>query len=359
MSRIYNFSAGPAVLPEDVLRKASDELIEFGSSGMSVMEMSHRSSAFQGIIDEAEDDLRELMGIPEDYHVLFLQGGASLQFAMIPMNLMTINKTCDFIHTGAWTEKAIKEARLIGDAKMIASSEDTLFSYIPELSGIDFNADADYLHICHNNTIYGTKFCDIPSNSRIPLIADMSSSMLSEEMNIENYDLIFAGAQKNIGPAGVTIVILNKKLVNRIPKGLPTMLDYRTHIDSASLFNTPPTYSIYMAGLVFKWLRNMGGIKKMEEVNLEKSGLLYNFIDNSDLFKGHAETAYRSLMNVTFSTGSKDLDKKFVEEAAKEGLSTLNGHKSVGGMRASIYNAMPLEGVKKLVKFMETFELAN
>ncbi len=359
MSRVYNFSAGPAVLPEEVLKKASEELFEYRDSGMSVMEMSHRSSHFQDIIDRAEEDLRFLMGIPDNYHVLFLQGGASLQFSMIPMNFMTINRTCDIIHTGTWTDKAMKELEKLGSFRKVASSEDTVFSYIPEISGIDFNDDADYIHICHNNTIYGTKYVEIPSNIKVPLVADMSSSILSEKIKVTDYDIIFAGAQKNIGPAGVTIVILKNSLVDRIPDGIPTMLDYRTHIENGSLFNTPSTYSIYMAGLVFQWLRDLGGVEAMEKLNRDKAELLYSCIDNSALFKGHAVKKYRSIMNVTFSTGSADLDKKFVSEATQNGLSSLNGHKSVGGMRASIYNAMPIEGVRKLVKFMNEFESHN
>ncbi len=356
---IYNFSPGPGTLPSEVLKKASEEMVDFKESGMSVMEMSHRSSYFQEIRDEAEELLRELLEIPQDYEVLFLQGGASLQFAMIPMNLMTVNKKCDFIHTGAWTGKAIKEAESMGSVSMVASSEDASFSYIPPIDEIKFNEDADYLQICHNNTIYGTKYIDLPSNEKVPLIADMSSSILSERIDVSNFDLIFAGAQKNIGPAGLTVVIIKKELLKRIPRGIPTMLDYRTHVEHRSLFNTPPTYSIYMAGLVLKWLKKMGGISAMEELNLKKANLIYDLMDNSWLFNGLALRAYRSTMNVTFTTGSENMDKKFIAQAAKEGLMTLNGHKSIGGMRASIYNAMPLQGVEKLVEFMKKFEREN
>ncbi len=356
---VYNFSAGPGVLPKEVLNKAAQELVDFEQTGMSVMEMSHRSSHFQEIIDETESLLRELLEIPESYHVLFLQGGASLQFAMIPMNLMTVNKTCDFIHTGTWTGKAMKEAANMGSVNVVASSEDAAFSYIPLIEEINFNEDADYIHICHNNTIYGTKYIDLPSNDRVPLVADMSSSILSEKIDISNFDLIFAGAQKNIGPAGLTIVIIKSELLKRIPNGVPTMLDYRTHVESGSLFNTPPTYSIYMAGLVLKWIKEMGGVAAMEEYNAQKAKLIYDLIDNSWLFNGLAMRAYRSTMNVTFSTGSQSLDRKFLARATEEGLIALNGHKSLGGMRASIYNAMPLEGVEKLVELMKKFEREN
>ena len=357
MSRVYNFSAGPAVLPEEVLIQASKEMLEFGSSGMSVMEMSHRSAVYENIINEAESLLRELMNIPENYDVLFLQGGASLQFTMIPMNIMTVNRKCDIINTGIWTQKAIAEAEKIGTVHVAASSEGINFSRIPDKSEFNFSKDADYVHICWNNTIYGTCYKEIPDTGELPLIADMSSSILSENYDVSKFGIIFAGAQKNIGPAGVTIVIIDKDLYKRIPENLPSMLDFKIHSSSRSLFNTPPTYSIYLAGLVFKWLKKLGGINAIEQVNREKGALLYNFIDNSALFKGNIQREFRSMMNVTFSTGSKDMDELFVKEAEKEGLVNLQGHKNAGGIRASIYNAMPIKGVEALIGFMEKFEI--
>jgi len=359
MARVYNFSAGPAVLPESVLKKAAGEMLEYRDSGMSIMEMSHRSALYMDIMNETEELLTRLMNIPEDYQVLFLQGGASLQFTMIPMNIMTERKTFDIIHTGAWTEKAIKEGNKLGEVNVLASSEDRMYSYIPPLDNLKFNKDADYLHICYNNTIYGTKYNTLPNPGTTPIVADMSSCMLSEDYDVSKYGIIFAGAQKNIGPAGVTIVIIRKDLMKRADKNLPSMLNFNVHAENRSLFNTPPTYAIYMSKLVFEWLRDMGGVKEIEKINRYKAALLYDFIDNSKLFKGNVDRDYRSLMNVTFSTGSKEIDAQFVKEAVKNSLTNLAGHKTAGGMRASIYNAMPVDGVKALLEFMKNFEVAN
>ncbi len=359
MARVYNFSAGPAVLPESVLKKAASEMLEYRDSGMSIMEMSHRSALYMDIMDETEKLLIDLMNIPDNYQVLFLQGGASLQFTMIPMNIMTSNKTFDIIHTGAWTEKAIKEGGKLGKVNVLASSEDRTFAYIPDLKNLDFNRDADYLHICYNNTIYGTKYNRLPEPGDTPIVADMSSCILSEEYDVSRYGIIFAGAQKNIGPAGVTIVIIRKDLLKRSDKDLPSMLNFTVHADNRSLFNTPPTYAIYMSKLVFEWLRDLGGVKEIEKINRHKAGLLYDFIDNSKMFRGNVDREFRSLMNVTFSTGSKELDALFVKNAEKNALTTLAGHKTAGGMRASIYNAMPVEGIQKLIDFMKKFEMEN
>lgn len=356
MSRVYNFSAGPAVLPEEVLIQASKEMADYGSTGMSVMEMSHRSPAYESIINGTESLLRKLMNIPETYDVLFLQGGASLQFSMIPMNIMANNKKCDIINTGIWTQKAIIEAEKFGTVNIAASSEKDNFSCIPEQREFNLSNDADYVHICWNNTIYGTCYKEIPETSGKPLVADMSSSILSEKTDVSRFSIIFAGAQKNIGPAGVTIVIIDRDLYKRIPENLPSMLDFRTHSSSRSLFNTPPTYSIYMAGLVFKWLDKNGGVEAIEKFNRQKASLLYDFIDNSTLFKGNVNKKFRSMMNVTFSTGSKEIDNIFTKEAELKGLANLQGHKSAGGIRASIYNAMPAAGVDALIEFMKIFE---
>ena len=359
MARVYNFSAGPAVLPESVLKKAASEMLEYQASGMSVMEMSHRSALYMDIMDETENLLIKLMNIPDDYQVLFLQGGASLQFTMIPMNIMTANKTFDIIHTGAWTEKAIKEGGKLGKVNVLASSEDRMYAYIPKLDHLKFNSDADYLHICYNNTIYGTKYNTLPDPGNTPIVADMSSCILSEEYDVSRYGIIFAGAQKNIGPAGVTIVIIKKDLMKRADKNLPSMLNFNVHAENRSLFNTPPTYAIYMSKLVFEWLDSMGGVKEMEKINRQKASMLYDFVDNSKLYKGNVDKEFRSLMNVTFSTGSKELDTQFVKEAEKKSLTNLAGHKTAGGMRASLYNAMTLEGVQALVDFMKKFEIEN
>lgn len=359
MSRVYNFSAGPAVLPEEVLREAADEMMDYRGSGMSVMEMSHRSKTYDDIIKEAEADLRELMNIPDNYKVLFLQGGASQQFAMIPMNLMK-NKKAAYIVTGQWAKKAYQEAKLYGEAVEVASSADKTFSYIPDCSDLDIPEDADYVYICENNTIYGTKFKELPNTKGHTLVADVSSCFLSEPVDVTKYGVIYGGVQKNIGPAGVVIVIIREDLITEdVLPGTPTMLRYKTHADAESLYNTPPAYGIYICGKVFKWLKKMGGLSVMKERNEEKAKILYDFLDGSKLFKGTVVPEDRSLMNVPFVTGSEELDAKFVKEAAAAGLVSLKGHRSVGGMRASIYNAMPKEGVEKLVAFMKKFEEEN
>ena len=340
MGRVYNFSAGPAVLPEEVLKEAADEMLDYRGTGMSVMEMSHRSKAYQQIIEEAEQDLRDLMNIPDNYKVLFLQGGASTQFAMIPMNLMK-NKVADYIITGQWAKKAYKEASIYGKANAIASSEDKTFSYIPDCSDLPISEDADYVYICENNTIYGTKFKTLPNTKGKDLVADVSSCFLSEPVDVSKYALIYGGVQKNIGPAGVVIAIIREDLVtDDVLAGTPTMLKYKTHADAKSLYNTPPAYGIYICGKVFKWLKNMGGLEVMKQRNEEKAKVLYDFLDQSKLFKGTVVKEDRSLMNVPFVTGSEELDAKFVKEAKEAGFENLKGHRTVGGMRASIYNAM-------------------
>ena len=359
MSRVYNFSAGPAVLPEEVLREAAAEMLDYKGSGMSVMEMSHRSKTYQNILNEAEADLRELMHIPENYKVLFLQGGAHQQFAMIPMNLMK-NGVADYIITGQWAKKAYAEAKLYGKANAIASSADKTFSYIPDCSDLSISEDADYVYICENNTIYGTKFHSLPNTKGKTLVADVSSCFLSEPVDVSKYGVIYGGVQKNIGPAGVVIVIIREDLITEdVLPGTPTMLRYKTHADAGSLYNTPPAYGIYICGKVFKWLKNKGGLAAMKEYNEKKAKILYDFLDRSKLFKGTVEKKDRSLMNVPFVTGDADLDAQFVKEAEKAGFVNLKGHRSVGGMRASIYNAMPIEGVEKLVAFMQKFEEEN
>ncbi len=359
MSRVYNFSAGPAVLPEEVLREAAEEMLDYRGTGMSVMEMSHRSKAYDTIIKEAEADLRELMGIPDNYKVLFLQGGASQQFAMIPMNLMK-QKVADYIVTGQWAKKAYQEAAKYGKANKIASSEDKTFSYIPDCSDLPISEDADYVYICENNTIYGTKFKELPNTKGKTLVADVSSCFLSEPVDVTKYGLLYGGVQKNIGPAGVVIVIIQEDLITEdVLPGTPTMLQYKTHADAESLYNTPPAYGIYICGKVFKWLKKMGGLSVMQERNEKKAKILYDFLDESKLFRGTVEKKDRSLMNVPFVTGDADLDAKFVKEAKEAGYENLKGHRSVGGMRASIYNAMPTEGVEALVQFMKKFEKEN
>ncbi len=359
VSRVYNFSAGPAVLPECVLKEAAAEMLDYKGTGMSVMEMSHRSKAFEEIINEAEADLRELMNIPNNYKVLFLQGGASQQFAMIPMNLMK-NKVADFIVTGQWAKKAYQEAAKYGKANKIASSEDKTFSYIPDCSDLPISEDADYVYICENNTIYGTKFKELPNTKGKLLVSDVSSCFLSEPVDVNKYGIIYGGVQKNIGPAGMVIVIIREDLItDDVLEFTPTMLKYKTHADAASLYNTPPAYGIYICGKVFKWLKSMGGLEAMKEKNEEKAKILYDFLDQSKLFKGTVVAKDRSLMNVPFVTGDADLDSKFVKEAKAAGLENLKGHRSVGGMRASIYNAMPKEGVEALVAFMKKFEEEN
>ena len=359
MSRVYNFSAGPAVLPEEVLREAAEEMLDYRGTGMSVMEMSHRSKAYETIIKEAEADLRELMNIPDNYKVLFLQGGASQQFAMIPMNLMK-NKVADYIVTGQWAKKAYQEACIYGKANKIASSEDKTFSYIPDCSDLPVSEDADYVYICENNTIYGTKYKTLPNTKGKPLVADVSSCFLSEPVDVSKYGVIYGGVQKNIGPAGVVIVIIREDLITEdVLPGTPTMLKYKIHADNASLYNTPPAYGIYVCGKVFKWLKAKGGLAAMKEYNEKKAKVLYDYLDESMLFKGTVRKEDRSLMNVPFVTGNEELDAKFVKEAAAAGFVNLKGHRTVGGMRASIYNAMPIEGVEKLVAFMKEFEKQN
>ena len=362
MSRVYNFSAGPAILPEEVLKKAADEMLEYGDSGQSVMEMSHRSKEYQAIIDECEALLREVMSIPENYKVLFLQGGASSQFAMIPLNLMNKSGKADFVITGQWATKAYKEAcKLCGEenCNAVASSKDKTFSYIPELDKSKFNPDADYFHICQNNTIYGTRWSELPDTGNVPLVADMSSCILSEPVDVTKYGLIYAGAQKNMGPAGLTVVIIREDLIGNARENTPTMFDYKTHADNGSMFNTPPTYGIYILKLVLEWVKSKGGLEGMKALNEKKAAIIYNFLDNSTMFKATVQGKDRSLMNVPFVTGNEELDAKFVAEAKKNGFVNIKGHRSVGGMRASIYNAMPIEGVEKLVEFMAKFESEN
>ena len=356
MSRVYNFSAGPAVLPEEVLREAADEMLDYRGTGMSVMEMSHRSAAFQAIIDEAEADLRSLMNIPDNYRVLFLQGGAHLQFSMIPMNLMK-NRVADYIVTGQWAKKAYAEAQIFGKANKIATSEDKTFSYIPDCSDLPISPDADYVYICENNTIYGTKFHTLPNTKGKDLVADVSSCFLSEPVDVTKYALLYGGVQKNIGPAGMVIAIVRDDLItDDVLPGTPTMMKYKTHADAKSLYNTPNCYCIYMCGKVFKWLQNMGGLEEMKRRNEEKAKILYDFLDRSKLFTGTVRPEDRSLMNVPFVTGDAEKDAAFVKAATAAGFVNLKGHRSVGGMRASIYNAMPREGVEKLVAFMEAYE---
>ena len=359
MGRVYNFSAGPAVLPEEVLKEAAAEMLDYKGSGMSVMEMSHRSKEYEEIINEAEADLRELMNIPSNYKVLFLQGGAHQQFSMIPMNLMKTGKA-DYIITGQWAKRAWQEAGIYGEARAVASSADKTFSYIPDCSDLDISEDADYVYICENNTIYGTKFKTLPNTKGKTLVADVSSCFLSEPVDVTKYGLIYGGAQKNIGPAGVVIVIIREDLVTEDTMDkTPTMFKYKTHVDNASMYNTPNTYGIYVCGKVFKWLKKQGGLVGIKELNEKKAKILYDFLDSSKLFKGTVRKEDRSLMNVPFITGDEELDAKFVKEAKAAGFVNLKGHRSVGGMRASIYNAMPIEGVEKLVDFMRNFEKEN
>jgi len=359
MDRVYNFSAGPSMLPVEVLEQAQKDMLCYGKSGMSVMEMSHRSKDFEEIIETAEADLRELMNIPDNYKVLFLQGGGSTQFAMIPLNLFRNSKKCDLVNTGQWSKKAMSEAKRYGTVNVVASSEDKTFTYIPKLDPKDFDPEADYFYITLNNTIYGTKWNKLPETGNVPLVADASSNILSEEIDVSKFGLIFAGAQKNIGPAGVTIVIIREDLIGHALDFTPTMLNYETHSKENSLYNTPPTYSIYVAGLTFKWLKAMGGVKAMEKINREKAKILYDFLDSSKLFKGTVVPEDRSLMNVPFVLPSEELNDKFISLAKSKGFVNLKGHRTVGGMRASIYNAMPVEGVKKLVELMAQFEKDN
>ena len=359
MARVYNFSAGPAVLPESVLKEAAEEMLDYKGSGMSVMEMSHRSKWFDDIIKDAEKDLRDLMNIPDNYKVLFLQGGASLQFAAIPMNLMK-NRVADYIVTGQWAKKAFAEAKIYGKANKIATSEDETFSYIPDCSDLPISEDADYVYICENNTIYGTKFHELPNTKGKILVADQSSCFLSEPVDVSKYGVLYAGVQKNAGPAGLQVVIIREDLISDdVLEGTPTMMKYKTQADADSLYNTPPCYDIYICGKIFKWIKDMGGLEEMKKYNEKKAAILYDFLDSSKMFKGTVVKKDRSLMNVPFVTGDADLDAKFVKEATAEGFVNLKGHRTVGGMRASIYNAMPIEGVEKLVAFMKKFEEEN
>ena len=357
--RVYNFSAGPAVLPEEVLQEAADEMLDYNDTGMSVMEMSHRSSAYQEIIDTAEADIRSLMSIPENYKVMFIQGGGNVQFAMVPMNLMK-NKVADYILTGQWAKKAQQEAAIYGDARIIASSADKTFSYIPDCSDLPISPDADYVYICQNNTIYGTRFNQLPNTKGKELVADVSSMFLSEPIDVSKYGIVWGGVQKNVGPAGLAIVIMREDLItDQYLPFTPTMLRYKTYADNGSLYNTPPTYNIYICGKVFKWIRKMGGLEGMKKHNEEKAAILYDFLDNSKLFKGTVRKEDRSIMNIPFVTGDDEINARFIKEASAAGFVNLKGHRTVGGMRASIYNAMPIEGVKALVEFMKDFEEKN
>ena len=357
MARVYNFSAGPSVLPEAVLKKAADEMMDYQGSGQSVMEMSHRSKVYDAIIKEAEALLREVMNIPDNYKVLFLQGGASSQFAMIPLNLMNKSGKADYVITGQWAKKAYKEGSRYGKANVVASSEDKTFSYIPKLDKSTFTPAADYFHICMNNTIYGTVYHELPDTGDVPLIADISSCILSEPIDVSKFGMLYAGAQKNMAPAGLTVVIIREDLIGNAQEITPTMFNYSTHADNDSMFNTPPCYTIYIAKLVLEWIKNeVGGLEKMKELNEKKAKLLYDFLDNSKLFKGTVVPEDRSLMNVPFVTGDADLDAEFVKVCGENGIVNIKGHRSVGGMRASIYNAMPIEGVEKLIAVMKEFE---
>ena len=359
MARVYNFSAGPAVLPEQVLKEAAAEMLDYQGTSMSVMEMSHRSKAYQAIIDQAEADFRTLLNVPSNYKVLFMQGGASQQFAMVPMNLMK-NKVADYIITGQWAKKAWQEAKLFGTANAVASSADKTFTYIPDCSDLPIDENADYVYICENNTIYGTKFHELPNTKGKPLVADVSSCFLSEPMDVTKYGMIYGGVQKNIGPAGVVIAAIREDLITEdVLPGTPTMLRYKTHADNGSMYNTPPAYGIYICGKVFKWLLENGGLEQMQKVNVKKAGILYDYLDSSRLFHGTVVKKDRSLMNVPFVTGDPDKDAAFVKAAAAAGFVNLKGHRTVGGMRASIYNAMPIEGVEKLVDFMADYEKKN
>ena len=360
MSRVYNFSAGPSMLPTPLLETAAKEMLEFGITGQSVMEMSHRSKEYQAIFDETVANLREVMNIPENYEVLMLQGGASSQFAMVPLNLMNKSHKADFVITGQWANKAYKEAARYGEANIVASSKDKTFTYIPKLNPETFTKDADYFHICMNNTIYGTKWHTLPETGNVPLVADISSCILSEPIDVSKFGILYAGAQKNVAPAGLTIAIVRKDLIGNAMDITPTMFNYKTHADGNSMFNTPPCYPIYIAGLVLKWIKSeFGTLSEIKKFNEEKAGIIYNFLDNSKLFKGTVVKEDRSLMNIPFITGSEELDAKFVKESKEAGFVNLKGHRTVGGMRASVYNAMPLEGAKELVKFMDKFEKEN
>ena len=359
MARVFNFSAGPSMLPEEVLKKAAEEMLDYQGSGQSVMEMSHRSKVFDAIIKDTEKLFRELYNIPENYKVLFLQGGASTQFAAIPLNFMNGSGKADFIITGQWAKKAYQEAAKYGNARAVASSADKTFSYIPKTTAADFDPEADYVYICMNNTIYGTIFKELPDTGDVPLIADISSCILSEPLDISKFAMVYGGAQKNVAPAGVTICIIREDMLGKARDITPTMLNYQTMADNDSLYNTPPCWNIYITKLVLEWIRDMGGLEAMQAVNVKKAKILYDFLDSSKMFKGTVVPEDRSLMNVPFVTDSEELNAKFIKEATEKGFVNLKGHRSVGGMRASIYNAMPVEGVEKLVEFMAEFEAAN
>ena len=361
MNRVYNFSAGPSMLPLEVLEKAQSEFLCYGDTGMSVMEMSHRSKDFEDILENAKSTLRELMDIPDDYEIVFVQGGGSMQFAMIPLNLFSKTKKADFIQTGQWSKKAMQEAAKFGTTRVVASSEDKIFTFIPETKKEDFDPEADYAYITYNNTIYGTHYTEakLPDTGAVPLITDISSNVLAEKIDVTKFGLLFAGAQKNIGPAGVTVVIIRKDLVGKAMDITPTMLDYTTYVKNNSLYNTPPTFGIYIAGLVFEWVKNKGGVEAVQKINEEKCGILYDFLDDSDLFRGTVVKEDRSIMNAPFILPTDELNKKFIKEAAANGFVNLAGHRTVGGMRASMYNAMPIEGVQALVEFMKDFEVKN
>jgi phosphoserine aminotransferase len=359
MERVYNFSAGPSVMPEAVLEKAKGEMLNYGATGMSVMEMSHRSKAYEQIIQGAESSLRELMGIGQNYKVLFLQGGASSQFSMVPLNLLRNTRKADYVDTGMWSSKAIKEAKRYGEVRVVASSADKNYNYIPQISEETFDPQADYLHITTNNTIYGTRYTQIPETRKVPLVADMSSNILSEKIDVTKFGLIYAGAQKNMGPAGVVVVIIREDLIGHAMDITPTMFDYKIHAENESMYNTPPTYPIYICKLVLEWIISFGGISAMQAINEEKAFYLYDYLDQSKMFKGTVEKKDRSLMNIPFVTGNDALDDRFIKNATQKGFVNLKGHRSVGGMRASLYNAMPLDGVKALVAFMKQFEMEN
>ncbi|MDR2753343.1 MAG: 3-phosphoserine/phosphohydroxythreonine transaminase [Oscillospiraceae bacterium] len=359
MARIFNFSAGPSMLPESVLNRAAAEALDYNGSGQSVMEMSHRSKVYEEIIFGAQGLFRQMMGIPENYKVLFVQGGASLQFAAVPLNLLTGSGKADYVTSGQFSTKAYKEAQKYGDVRLVASSKDANFAHIPDLDPAKFTPDADYFHICHNNTIYGTKWPVLPQTGSVPLVADISSSFLSEPILVEKFGVLYGGAQKNIAPAGLTVVIVREDLLGRARKDIPTVMDWKTVAENDNMYNTPPCWSIYICKLVLEWIRNLGGLAALKERNEHKAGLLYNYIDESRLFSNPVRPDCRSLMNVTFVTPSDELNARFVKEAAAAGLVNLKGHRSVGGMRASIYNAMPVEGVEALVAFMKEFEAKN
>ena len=358
MDRVYNFSAGPSMLPVEVLEKAASEMVNYGDAGMSVMEMSHRSKDYEAIIEGAEKLVRELMNVPDNYKVMFLQGGGSTQFAMVPLNLATKNKKADYVITGQWAKKAAQEAEKFITVNKVASSADKTFSYIPKLDKSTFSADADYFYICYNNTIYGTRFTELPQTDK-PIVADISSCVMSEEIDVTKFGLLFAGAQKNLGPAGVTLVIVREDLLGEVLDGTPTMLDYNIHAANGSMYNTPPTYAIYTLKLVLEWVKEQGGVAALQKINEEKAKILYDFLDSSEMFKGTVVKEDRSLMNIPFVTGEEELDAKFVKESKAAGFVNLKGHRTVGGMRASIYNAMPIEGVRALVEFMKKFEAEN